>query len=78
MVATDIMTEEVITVRPETSVRNLAKLLSEKEKRVSGAVVVRRQRCVLGIVSEAGIMGKKTTASASTPVEEIATRMTGY
>lgn len=48
--AKDIMTENVITVRPETSIEELARILIEN--RISGAPVVDDNGNLLGIVTE--------------------------
>ena len=53
--ARDIMTREVITVEPETSVEEAAKLMSEH--RVSGLPVV-RDGMLVGIVSEKDLIVK--------------------
>ena len=54
MFAKDVMTSDVVTVGPETTVENLAALLLEK--RVSGVPVVDSRGAVLGIVSEGDLM----------------------
>lgn len=54
MQASDVMTTEVITIGPETLVRDIAKLLLEKH--ISGAPVIGADRRVLGIVSEGDLM----------------------
>lgn len=88
MVARDIMTKEVITVKPGAPVKDLAKLLHKHK--ISGAPVVDTKGRIVGIVSEADILAKrgrevktimsKTVISVSeeTPVEEIATLMTHH
>jgi CBS domain-containing protein len=50
LTAGDIMTREVVTVSPYTSLRYVAKLLAER--RISGVPVVDDDRHVVGIVSE--------------------------
>lgn len=50
MLARDIMTKEVITVSPETTVKDAAKLLADNK--VSGLPVVNEKNEVIGIVSE--------------------------
>lgn len=50
----DIMQTEVITVGPDTTVRELADLLAEKK--ISGVPVVDEQGKLLGMVSEADII----------------------
>ena len=51
--AKDIMTQDVVTVSPDTRLRDLAKILAEK--RISGVPVVEGGR-VVGICSEADIL----------------------
>ena len=82
MVAKDIMTRDVITVSPLSSVENLAKILAQAQ--ISGAPVIDIKGRVLGIVSEADIIGKRgrqvksimtkkvISVSEETPIEEIA------
>jgi CBS domain-containing protein len=88
MLAKDIMTKDVITVSPQATVRELAKILVKK--RISGAPVVDKKGNVLGIASEAditgsrgnhveGIMTKRViSVTEETPVEEIASLMTDH
>ena len=52
--AADVMTTDVITVTPETPVREIAKLLYTK--RISGVPVVDPNRAVVGLVSEGDLM----------------------
>jgi CBS domain-containing protein len=52
----DLMTEDVITVRPETSLREAASLLVDK--RISGVPVVNESNDVIGVLSEADILVK--------------------
>jgi CBS domain-containing protein len=54
LTAKDIMQPEVITVRPEASVRELADLLAEKK--VSGVPVVDEEQHVVGVVTEGDII----------------------
>ena len=82
--ARDIMTKRVVTVCPETKVSELAKLLAAK--RISGVPVVDECGCVVGIVTEADILGRKrgqnivksimsskvASVCDETPLEEIA------
>ncbi|MFQ5850446.1 MAG: CBS domain-containing protein [Candidatus Binatia bacterium] len=88
MVAKDIMTKSVITATPLTPVKKLARILSENN--ISGAPVVNQKGRVLGIVSEADIVGKSAkqvkgimsrnviSVTEGTPVEEIATLLTTH
>jgi len=85
MVAKDIMTGQVISVSPATSVRHLAALLIKNQ--ISGAPVVDKNGKIVGIVSEADILAKKgkdvksimsktiISVTETTPVEEIARLM---
>jgi CBS domain-containing protein len=52
--ARDIMVTDVITVKPETSVQDLARLLNEK--RISGVPVVDDEGRVIGIVTESDLV----------------------
>lgn len=52
--ARDVMTVEVLTVTPDTPVRDVAKLLYER--RISGAPVVDATGAVVGMVSEGDLM----------------------
>jgi CBS domain-containing protein len=61
MRAMDIMTTEVITVGPDTSVRDLAKLLSERT--ISGAPVVDAAGRLVGIVSEGDLLHRAETGT---------------
>lgn len=54
MKAQDIMTREVATVRPETSVREIAALMMEKN--ISGVPVVSDSGAIVGIVSEGDLL----------------------
>lgn len=54
MNARDVMTKSVFTVRPETSVHDIALLMSQKH--VSGLPVVSPDNEVLGIVSESDLL----------------------
>ena len=88
MIARDIMTKDVITVNPTTTVKNLATILIKNQ--ISGAPVVAKNGKLIGIVSEADIvakigkdvkviMSKKVISlSEETPVEEIARLMTTH
>lgn len=54
MLARDIMTEEVVTVRPHEPVRDIANLLLERH--ISAAPVVDNQGDIIGIVSEGDLI----------------------
>ena len=56
MIARDIMTRKVYTISPEASVQEVAQLLSQK--RISGAPVIDKDGKMIGIVTEADIIGK--------------------
>ncbi|MGB9878201.1 MAG: CBS domain-containing protein [bacterium] len=81
--AKDIMTKEVITVKPSTTRNELAKLLSERN--ISGVPVMDEEGCcVIGVVTEADLLKKcgetvgeimtkeVISVSEDTPIEEIA------
>jgi CBS domain-containing protein len=61
MNAKDVMTMEVITVSPETTVQELAKLLSEKG--ISGAPVVDANNRLVGLVSEGDLLHRAETGT---------------
>ena len=50
----DVMTRSVISVRPDTQLREVARLLDEH--RISGVLVVDEQGALLGVVSEADFL----------------------
>ena len=52
--ASDVMTTDVITVRPETSLRELGKILAEKH--INGVPVVDIEGGVLGVVCESDLV----------------------
>ncbi|MDN5292992.1 MAG: hypothetical protein PWQ91_24 [Eubacteriales bacterium] len=54
MLARDIMTKEVITVKPDTTVEEVIKILAENK--ISGVPVVNDHGGVIGIVSEADLL----------------------
>ena len=56
MIARDIMTRKVYTISPDASVQEVAQLLSRK--RISGAPVVDKDGKMVGVVTEADIIGK--------------------
>ena len=88
MLAKDIMTTDVITVSPNTTIRNLAMTLIKNQ--ISGAPVSGKNGKIVGVVSEADIVAKKgkdvkaimskkiISVSEETPVEEIARLMTTH
>src|SRR2546423_14739538 len=53
----DVMTTGVVTVRPDTSLKEVASILAGR--RVSGVPVVDAEDNVLGVVSEADILFKE-------------------
>lgn len=88
MLAKHIMTKDVVTVTPTTSVKDLARIFIRNQ--ISGAPVVDETGKILGIVSEADIVSKRARRVRSimskkvisieeeTPVEKIARLMTTY
>lgn len=56
MIASDIMTRKVITIHPETSVQEAAQLLDQY--RISGLPVIDARDSLIGIITEADIIGK--------------------
>jgi CBS domain-containing protein len=54
LTAADVMTTDVITVTPDTPLREIAKLLSTR--RISGVPVIDPNRAVVGLVSEGDLM----------------------
>jgi CBS domain-containing protein len=56
----ELMSEEVVAVEPETTLKDVASLLVEH--RISGVPVVDAERKVLGVVSEADIVVKEQAA----------------
>jgi predicted transcriptional regulator len=86
MRARDIMTHEVIAIGPDATVQDVARLLSEY--RISGAPVLDADGRMVGIVTEADIIGKEGDTVAAimtarvivaqevTPVDEIARVLT--
>jgi CBS domain-containing protein len=88
MLAKNIMTKDVITVSPAMTVKNLAMTLIKNQ--ISGAPVAGKNGKIVGIVSEADIVGKKgkdvkaimskkvISVSEDTPVEKIAQLMTTH
>jgi CBS domain-containing protein len=88
MLAKDIMTTDVITVSPNTTIRNLAMTLIKNQ--ISGAPVSAKNGKIVGVVSEADIVAKKgkdvkaimskkiISVGEETSVEEIARLMTTH
>ena len=89
MIARDIMTSKVCTIRPEASAQEIAQLLYRE--RISGAPVVDGEGRIIGIVTEADIISKVNreglcvgdimsheviAVEEETPVGEIATLLT--
>src|SRR6266496_3574605 len=56
MIARDIMTRTVYSISPEASVQEVAQLLSRKS--ISGVPVIDKDAKIIGIVTEADIIGK--------------------
>src|SRR5947209_11738687 len=56
MIARDIMTSKVCTIRPEATAQEAAQLLSQR--RISGLPVVDEDGKIIGIVTEADIISK--------------------
>jgi CBS-domain-containing membrane protein len=65
MVARDVMSRQVLTVAPETSVSEVARLLLER--RISAAPVVDAQGRLAGIVSEGDLMTRPETGATRRP-----------
>ncbi len=61
MRAMDVMTTNVITVSPDTSVQEVAKILSERN--ISGVPVVDAQNRLVGIVSEGDLLHRVETGT---------------
>jgi len=88
MLAKDIMTKDVVTVRPTTTIKSLAKILIQNQ--ISGVPVVDDAGTIVGIVSDADIVRKKArqvqtimsknvvSIAEETPVEKIARLMTTH
>jgi CBS domain-containing protein len=69
----DIMQPEVVTVRPQTTVRELVRLLAER--RIGGAPVVGEAGELVGIVTTTDVM-RLAADAAETPLEELLARLT--
>jgi CBS domain-containing protein len=65
MRAMDVMTTEVITVDPDTSVQALARLLSERG--ISGVPVVDSDNRLIGVVSEGDLLHRVETGTERRP-----------
>src|SRR4051812_45992987 len=65
MRATDVMTTDVITVPPDTTIQELAALLSERG--ISGAPVVDADNKLVGIVSEGDLLHRAETGTERPP-----------
>jgi CBS domain-containing protein len=88
MLAKDIMTKKVITVSPQTTVKDLAKTLTKHK--ISGTPVTGKSGKLMGVVSRTDIVDKIgnkvkeimsqdiVRVSEETPVEEIANLFTTY
>lgn len=86
MRARDIMTTSIVSIGPDASVQDAARLLSDHA--ISGAPVLDTQGHMVGLVTEADIIGKEgdtvaaimsqrvVTAAEDTPVDEIARVLT--
>lgn len=61
MKAADVMTKDVITVRPEAPVREIAALMTEK--RISGVPVVGADGRLIGILSETDLLHRAETGT---------------
>ena len=68
MHAMDVMTTEVITVRPDTPVQAVAKLLSERG--ISGVPVIDAADRLIGIVSEGDLLHRVETGTERRPDRE--------
>jgi CBS domain-containing protein len=85
MLAKEIMTRDIIMVKPQMTIKQLAMLLIKNQ--ISGAPVAAEDGKIIGIVSEADILAKKArqvkgimstkvvSVNEETPVEEIAQLM---
>ena len=88
MIAKNIMTKDVISVKPTTPVKSLANILIKNQ--ISGAPVVDNKGTIVGVVSEADIIAKKgkqvknimskrvIKVTEDVPVEKIAVLMTTH
>jgi CBS domain-containing protein len=69
MLAKDIMTREVTTVKPDLSVQELAKIFAQRN--ISGAPVLDENGKVTGVVSDGDILSKKGERVASLMSKQI-------
>ena len=88
MIAKDIMTKDIITVGPTMTIKKLAMTLIKNQ--ISGAPVAGKNGSIIGVVSEADIVGKKgkdvkaimskkiISVDEDTSVEKIAQLMTTH
>ena len=65
MKAQDIMTKDVVTVRPEMTVHQIATLMARKH--ISGLPVVSKDGDVLGIISESDLIHRPELGTEETP-----------
>ncbi|MGI9426048.1 MAG: CBS domain-containing protein [Hyphomicrobiaceae bacterium] len=63
MEASDVMTSNVITVAPDTTVRQVARIMAEKH--ISGLPVVSSDGAVLGMVSESDLLRRSELGTES-------------
>jgi len=71
----EIMTTEVLTVGPETSLKQVAEILSARG--ISGAPVVDEDKHVLGVVSEADIIVKERRVAQPDALHRLLHRTNG-
>lgn len=64
--ASEIMTREVITVSPETTVQQLAQILATNK--ISGAPVVDKSGCLVGVVTESDLIDQNKKVHIPTVV----------
>jgi CBS-domain-containing membrane protein len=86
MLARDIMTQRIITIRPEATIQDAARLLSEHN--ISGVPVIDAAGTMVGLLSEADLISKHgeivadimsrrvISAGEATPVDQIAQLLT--
>jgi len=63
----DVMSTEVVTVGPETPVKEVARILGER--RVSGVPVVSEEGDVVGVISESDVVAREAGFTLETEVE---------